>query len=78
MPRKKKKAPKELNLNFTGKMSILIELESSGPIQWRVNDMDTTQEVVRVMLRHLNDTVPIDSYDTKEQKTFINIMNSFK
>jgi len=80
MPRKKKEAPKEngLELKFTGKMSILIELEGSGPMQWRVNDKDMTQEVVRVILSHMNNTMPIDSYDTKEQKTFTKILESFK
>jgi hypothetical protein len=80
MPRKKKDAPKEkeLELKFTGKMSILIELEGLGPLQWRINDIDITQEVVRVMLGHSNNTVRIDSYDKKEQKTFTQILDSFK
>ena len=35
MPRKKKDTTPELELKFTGKMSILIEQENHGPIEWR-------------------------------------------
>ena len=79
MPRKKKEVTKEkeVKLKFTGKMSILIELEGSGPMQWRVNDADITMEIARIMLSHMNNKLSVDSYDTKEQNTFTKILDSF-
>jgi hypothetical protein len=73
----KKKPDKELKLQFTGKMSILVELEDHGPIQWRINDKDTTMEVVRVLL-NMNNITSVDGYDKREQKTFEKILDGIE
>jgi hypothetical protein len=76
MPRKKKEATPELELKFTGKMSILIEKENHGPIEFRINDMDTVMEVVRVFLGKIGSKTPVSAYDTRTKKTFIKILDN--
>jgi len=75
MPRKKKETPASLELKFTGKMSILIEQENHGPIEWRVNDMDTVMAVVRVILDKTDNKTSVDAYDSRTQKTFKKILD---
>jgi hypothetical protein len=78
MPRKKKEATSELELKFTGKMSILIEQENHGPIEFRINDMDTVMAVVRVFLDKTDNKTSVDAYDTRMQKTFTKILDSIE
>jgi hypothetical protein len=78
MPRKKKDTTSELELKFTGKMSILIEQENHGPIEWRVNDMDTVMAVVRVILDKMDNKSTVDAYDARTQKTFTKILDSIE
>lgn len=80
MPRKKKESLADgIKLKFTGKMSVLIELEGFGPMQWRVNDFDTTMKVVKVILDETdNKSTFVDSYDKKEQKTFEKILGEIE
>jgi len=78
MPRKKKEATPELVLKFTGKMSILIEQENHGPIEFRVNDMDTVMAVVRIILDKMDGKMSVDPYDTRMQKTFTKILDSIE
>jgi len=78
MPRKKKDTTSELELKFTGKMSILIEQENHGPIEWRVNDMDTVMAVVRVILDKTDNKTSVNAYDTRTQKTFTKILDSIE
>jgi hypothetical protein len=57
-------------------MSILIEQENHGPIEFRFNDMDTVMAVVRVILDKMNNKTPkVDSYDDHTQKTFKKILD---
>lgn len=78
MPRKKKEVSPELILKFTGKMSILVEQENHGPIEWRVNDMDTVMAVVRVILDKTDNKTSVDAYDARTQKTFTKILDSIE
>ena len=78
MPRKKKEVSSELVLKFTGKMSILIEQENHGPIEWRVNDMDTVMAVVRVILDKMDNKTSVNAYDVRTQKTFTKILDSIE
>ena len=76
MPRKKKEAMPELVLNFTGKMSILIEQENHGPIEFRINDIDTVVAVVRIILDKTDNKSTVEAYDVRTQKTFTKILDS--
>ena len=78
MPQKKKEATPEFELKFTGKMSVLIEQENHGPIEFRFNDMDVVMAVVRVILGKMNNKTPVDSYDVRTQKTFTKILDSIE
>ena len=78
MPRKKKETLTSFELKFTGKMSILIEQENYGPIEFRFNDMDTVMAVVRVILDKTDNKTSVDAYDTRTQKTFTKILDSIE
>lgn len=69
MPKKKKEPLKEFKLKFTGKMSILIELEDTGPIQFRVDDIDVALEVARLILKHTDNKMTVDAYNKREETT---------
>ena len=78
MPRKKKEKLTSFELKFTGKMSILIEQENHGPIEFRFNDMDTVMAVVRVILDATDNKTSVDAYDARTQKTFTKILDSIE
>jgi hypothetical protein len=78
MPRKKKEATPEFQLKFTGKMSILIEQENHGPIEFRFNDMDTVMAVVRLILDKTDNKSTVDAYDARTQKTFTKILDEIE
>lgn len=42
--------PSELRLDFTGRMSVVIELQDYGPMEFRVDDLEVVKRVVRVIL----------------------------
>ena len=75
MPNKKSN---NLKLDFTGKMSILIELKDYGPMQYRINDLDTVMKIMRVILDASNNTTTVDSYGKREQKTFQKILDGIE
>ena len=78
MPRKKKEVSPELFLKFTGKMSILIEQEHYGPMEWRINDMDTVDAVIRLILDKTDNKTSVNAYDVRTQKTFTKILNDIE
>jgi hypothetical protein len=78
MPRKKKEVSPELFLKFTGKMSILIEQEHYGPMEWRINDMDTVNAVIRLILDKTDNKSTVDAYDARTHKTFTKILDSIE
>jgi hypothetical protein len=75
MPKKKTEPLKEFALKFTGKMSILIELEDTGPMQFRVDDIDVALEVARLILKHTQHTMTVDSYNKREETTFKKLLD---
>ena len=73
---KKKNEPiKDLKLNFTGKASVLLELEDYGPMQYRINDLDTVMKIVRIILDASDHTTDVNAYGKREQKTFTKILD---
>lgn len=75
MPRKKKETVQDFTLKFTGKMSILLEVEGHGPIQWRVDDMDTVLKVAKIVLDKTDHRMTVDSYDKRDENTFKKILD---
>jgi hypothetical protein len=78
MPNKKTKPEKELNLKFTGKMSILIELEGYGPLEFRVNDLDVVKKVADVILNATDNITTVNAYGKREQKTMQKLLDGIK
>jgi hypothetical protein len=62
-------------LNFTGKMSLLIELDGYGPMEFRVNDKDVCLKIVRVLLKEMGTKTTVDSYDDQTKSAFIKILD---
>jgi hypothetical protein len=75
MPRKKKEPLKEFKLKFTGKMTILIELEEYGPLQYRIDDMDTVMDVTRIILDKTDNTTTVNSYNKRDEHTFKKLLD---
>jgi hypothetical protein len=78
MPRKKKEVSPELVLKFTGKMSILIEQEHYGPMEYRINDLNTVMKIVRLLIDEIGPSTPVNSYTAATQKTFTKILDSIE
>jgi hypothetical protein len=64
-----------LKLDFTGKMSLLIELDEHGPIEFRINDKDVCLKIVQVLLTEMGARTTVDSYDDETKSTFNKILN---
>jgi len=77
MPKKKTK-PEEFQLKFTGKMTILIELEGYGPLEFRVNDLDVVQKVTSVILGVTDNITTVNSYGKREQKTMQKLLDGIE
>lgn len=75
MPRKSKPTQDSIRLDFTGKASILIELEGYGPMQYRINDKDVVLSIVKLLISEMGTTTPVDSYDGRTAKTFKKILD---
>ena len=64
-----------MNLKFTGKATLLIELEEYGPIVFRVNDLDTVMELTKTLLKQMNSITIVDSYNKREEKKLRQMLN---
>lgn len=67
-----------LHLKFTGKMSIIIELEETGPIEIRISDVDTVSTVIRAILPLLNNSFSVNSYNKREEKNMQKLLDSIE
>lgn len=66
----------QLNLKFTGKMTILIELEEYGPIQYNVNDLLIVSDVMEIILDAADNKTSLDSYNKREQKSMQKLLDN--
>jgi hypothetical protein len=68
----------DFKLTFTGKMSILVELEEHGPLQYNINDMDVVLDVLRTVLNATDNKTPVNSYNKREEKTLRKLLDVIK
>lgn len=70
--------PNTTDLQFkpTGKMSIIIDTESWGPVQWRINDIDTVISVMEVIMAL--QTFDVDAYDDETNKVLNSLIDDIK
>jgi hypothetical protein len=59
-------------------MSIIIELEETGPIEIRINDVDTVPTVIRAILPLLNNSFSVNSYNKREEKNMQKLLDSIE
>ncbi len=64
-----------LPLEFTGKMSILIELENYGPMEYRLDDKDVCLKVLRLLMQEMGPTTSVNSYNKRTENTFKKILD---
>lgn len=74
MPKKKIK-DEGLQLKFTGKMSILIEVEDYGPMEFRINDLDTAMKIVEVLLKETDNTTTVNAYNKRTENIYKKILD---
>ena len=68
----------EFHLRFTGKMTMIIELEEHGPLVYNVNDLAVVSKTVKVILDSVDNTTPVNSYNKREEGKFRKILESFE
>jgi len=70
MPAKKKsKRVESLRFTPTGKMVILIDMqEAKGPFEFRIDDVDTTLDVMSVIADKLGPSMAVNTFTQKEEK----------
>ena len=73
-----KKLVDGLKLKFTGKMTMIIELEEHGPLIYNINDLTAVSDAVRVILDYTDNTTPVNSYNKREEAKFKKILESFE
>jgi hypothetical protein len=59
-------------------MSIIIDLEETGPIEIRINGVDTVSTVIRAILPLLNNSFPVNSYNKREEKNMQKLLDSIE
>lgn len=73
-----KKLVDELKLKFTGKMTMIIELEEHGPLVYNINDLAAVSDAVGVILDYTDNTTPVNSYNKREEIKFRKILDGFE
>jgi hypothetical protein len=70
MPKKKTvETVDELKLDFTGKMTIVMELAGFGPMEYRIDDKDVCLKIIRLLLKEMGPTMTVDSYNKRTENT---------
>ena len=65
----------DFNLSFTGKATLIVELEKYGPMEFRINDKDVLLKLMDILLDESNSITEVNAYDDNAEKTFRNILN---
>lgn len=68
-------AVNELPIEFTGKMSIIIELENYGPMEYRLDSKDVCVKVLRLLIQEMGPTTSVNSYNKRTENTFKKILD---
>lgn len=70
-------ADEECRLAFTGKMSVVLELEGySTPMEIAVNDKDLVLNVLRELLLGVDDTVTVQTQPKAKGRTLRRLLDS--
>ena len=67
--------PPSLKLDFTGKMSILIDLAEYGPMEYRVDDKELCFKIIRLLVDEMGPTTTVNSYNKRTENTFRKILD---
>jgi hypothetical protein len=65
----------DFNLSFTGKATLIVELEKYGPMEFRMNDKDVLLKLIGVLLDETDNITEVNAYDDDTEKTFKTILN---
>ncbi len=75
MAKKKTDKAEDLKLNFTGKASLILELEDFGPMEFNFNDKQVVYDVVKLLIDNLGDISNVDAYDKRTEKSFRKLLD---
>jgi hypothetical protein len=57
----------DLKLKFTGKAIVLIEIDEYGPIEFKIDDLETVMKISKIMLDTTNNITPVSAYNKREE-----------
>jgi len=65
----------DLKLKFTGKAIVLIEIDEYGPIEFRIDDLNTVMQISKILLDASSNTMTVNSYNKREENKMRNLLN---
>lgn len=65
---------KELSLTFTGKAVFVADMKDFGPMEFSIDDIELTMEIVRSIMG-VSGSFPVNSYNEKEGKRLKKLLN---
>lgn len=68
----------ELRLDFTGKMSIVLELVDYQPIAFHINDMDAVKDAIGIILRYSDHSSSVKAQTKAETRRLKKILEDIE
>jgi hypothetical protein len=65
----------DLKWKFTGKAIVLIEIDEYGPIEFRIDDLNTVMQISKILLDASSNTMTVNSYNKREENKMRNLLN---
>ena len=66
---------KDLQLNFTGKAVLLVDIEGHGPIEFRIDDLAVVMQISKILLDASSNTMTVNSYNKREENKMRTLLN---
>ena len=66
---------KDLQLNFTGKAVLLVEIEEHGPIEFKIDDLAVVMQISKILLDASSNTMTVNSYNKREENKMRTLLN---
>lgn len=67
--------PPSLKLDFTGKMSMVVELADYGPMEFRIDDKETVLKILRLLMEETGHITTVDAYNKRTGNTLKKLLD---
>jgi hypothetical protein len=67
-----------IRLNFTGKATLIIELEEFGPMTIGINDLDLVTDLVKFIMDNSEDDFNVEPSDDEMTKRYQQVLDEIK